>query len=94
MKIKGLDALTKQFDVAQKAIAGLDGELGVVSFNPEDPTSIEAAIQAVETIIDAKVGRYSSNPIVAQLIEGLKEQYRVGIIDRAAAARLGAGDSD
>lgn len=94
MKIQGLDALTKQFDEAQKAIAELDGELGVVSFDPQDPGSIEAAIKEVEATIDAKVGRYASNPIVAPLIDGMKEQYRQGIIDRAAAARLGEGTND
>ncbi|TPM21605.1 hypothetical protein [Mesorhizobium sp. B2-3-5] len=94
MKIQGLDALTKQFDDAQKAIAELDGELGVVNFNPQDPSSIEAAIKAIEAIIDAKVQPYASNPIVATMVEGMKEQYRQGIIDRAAAARLGEGSND
>lgn len=94
MKIQGLDALTKQFDDAQKVIAELDGELTVVNFDPQDPGSIEAAIKEVEAVIDAKVGPYASNPIVAPMIEGMKEQYRQGIIDRAAAARLGEGSND
>ncbi len=94
MKIQGLDTLTKQFDDAQKAISELDGELGVVNFDPQDPGSIEAAIKEIEAIIDAKVQPYASNPIVATMVEGMKEQYRQGIIDRAAAARLGEGSND
>jgi hypothetical protein len=88
MKIKGLDQLSRQLEDAQKAFAELDGELGVVSFSPDDPASIEAAIAQIHQIIDDKVGSYASNPFVAPLIEGAKEQYRQAIIEKAAAARL------
>lgn len=92
MKITGFDKLNRQLEDAQKAISELDGELGSVTFTPDDPASIESAIQQVESIIDERVGRYASNPFVAPLIEGLKEQYREGIIERAAAARLEEGE--
>lgn len=88
MKITGFDKLNSQLEDAQKAISELDGELRYVTFTPDDPASIESAIQQVESIIDERVGRYASNPFVAPLIEGLKEHYREGIIERAAAARL------
>jgi len=94
VKITGLDKLTKQFDDAQKALAALDGELGSVRFNPHDPGSIESAIQEVEAMIDARVGEYASNPIIGQLIGGLKERYRQGILDRAAEARMGEADDE
>ena len=90
MKIEGLDSLTRQLNDAQKALAGLDGELGVVTFTPDDPASIEAAIQRVSDMIDEKLGDYADNPFVAPLIEGAKEQYREGILEQAAAARLEA----
>jgi hypothetical protein len=94
IKITGLDELTKQLDEAQKAIAALDGQIGIVTFDPHDPASIEAAIQQIELIIDERTGVYASNPIVAPLIEQLKEQYREGIIQKAAAARLGDAEND
>ncbi|WP_322885749.1 hypothetical protein U8C32_21645 (plasmid) [Sinorhizobium medicae] len=92
MKITGLDKLSRQLKDAEKAISELDGQLGTVTFTPDDPASIENAIHQVEAIIDERVGRYASNPFVAPLIEGLKEQYREGIIGRAAAARIKEGE--
>lgn len=92
MKISGLDGLSRQLEDAQKALSELDGELGTVKFNPDDPASIEAAIRQIEDIIDERVGQYASNPFVAPMIDGLKEQYREGIIEQAAAARLNEGE--
>ena len=92
-EMKGLDKLTSDLETAQRALANLDGELGTVSFDPEDPASIEAAIASVEQMLDEKVGRYAGNPFVGPLIEATKERYREAILDRAAQARL-AGDAD
>lgn len=92
--ITGLDKLSKQLTDAQKALEALDGELGTVSFNPDDPASIEAAIQSVETIIDDRIGLFASNPIIAPLAEQMKEKYREAIIDRAAEARLKGSADD
>lgn len=49
-KIEGLDQLTRNIEQAQKAMAGIDGELGTVKFNPHDPASIDAAVQEVAII--------------------------------------------
>lgn len=92
-KITGLDKISRDLEDAQKALAEMDGELGSVSFDPHDPASIEAAIQGVERLIDERLGSYASNPIVGPLAEGMKEQYRQGILDKAAAARTGGGDA-
>lgn len=92
-KITGLDEISRDLEDAQKALSEMDGKLGSVSFDPHDPASIEAAVQEVERLIDERLGSYASNPIVGQLAEGMKEQYRQGIIDKAAAARIGEGDA-
>jgi hypothetical protein len=86
--ISGLDTLSRQLADAQRALEALDGELGTVNFDPNDPASIEMAIQNVESIIDEKVAPFADNPVIAPVIEGMKEQYREAIIDRAAEARL------
>lgn len=88
IKISGLDQLSRQLEQAQEAIAEIDGDLGTVNFDPNDPASIETAIQEAEELIDAKVKPWADNPLVAQVADGLKEQYRNAIIDRAAEARL------
>lgn len=87
-KIDGLDKLTRDLEQAQKAIEAMDGELGTVSFDPEDPVSIEAAIQEVARLIDERLGSYASNPIIGPMVESLKEQYREGILEKAATARI------
>jgi len=93
MKITGLDKLTRHLDDAQKALKELDGELGTISFNPNDPGSIEAAIHQMESMVDQRVGAYASNPIIGPLAESMKEHYRAGIIERSAAARLKGEDA-
>jgi hypothetical protein len=91
LKVSGLDQLSRQLNDAQKALENLDGELGTVSFDPNDPASIEVAIQNVEAIIDDRLGQYPNNLIIAPLAEKMKEQYRESIIDRAALARIENG---
>lgn len=87
-KIKGLDKLSRDLAEAQKAIQALDGELGTVSFLPEDPASIEAAIQEATRLIDARLGSSISNPIIGPMANSLKEKYREGILEKAATARI------
>ena len=87
-KVTGLDKLTKELEDAQRALAQIDGDIGNVSLDPHDPASLEQAIVAMEQMIDAKVGRYAKNAIVGPMIEQMKEQYRAGILQKAAAARL------
>jgi hypothetical protein len=86
--ITGLDKLMLELDEAKKALSAIDGELGTINFDPHDPASIEAAIQDVENMIDERLGSYATNPIVAPIIEQMKESYRAAVIERAAAARL------
>ncbi len=88
VKVTGFDQLARQLDDAQQALAALGDELGTVSFDPNDPASIETAILNIEATVDDRIGEYASNPIIAPLAKQLKEKYREGIIERAAVARL------
>ena len=64
-KITGLDKIQKDLKDVKHALNKLDGELGVVNFDPNDPASIESAIHSVNQMIDERLGEYSSNPLVA-----------------------------
>jgi hypothetical protein len=88
IKIDGLDRLQRELNEASKAMEEIDGELGTVSFNPNDPSSIEAAISEVNRLIDDKLGPYSDNSIIGPMMEEMKEKYREGLLEKAAAARL------
>lgn len=87
-KITDLDKLQKNLKGAQFALSELDGELGIVHFDPNDPDNIEFAIQTVNRMIDERLDEYSSNPIVGTLAEQMKEKYRESILEKAAEARL------
>lgn len=93
-KITGLNKLQKNLKDAERALSELDGELGVVNFDPNDPASIEGAIRSVNRMIDERLGEYSSNPIVGPLAEQMKEKYRESILEKAAAARLQSGEDE
>lgn len=88
LKITGLDKLQKDLKEAERALGELDGELGIINFNPNAPSSIEAALQSVEQMIDERIGKYSSNPIIGPLADDMKEKYRESILQKAAEARL------
>ena len=90
-KITGFDRLASNLAEAQKALAALDGELGTVRFDPNDPASIDGAVQEIERLVDERLGSYASNPIIGPLAQGMKERSRQAILDRAAAARLDSG---
>lgn len=87
-KIEGLDKLQRDLKRAQDALAEMDGDLGSVSFNPEDPASIDQAIAAMEQIIDDRVAGYEDSEIIGSLAEEMKERYRAMILEKAAEARL------
>ena len=93
-KVTGLDKLQKNLKDAQRALSELDGELGVVNFDPNDPASIEGAIQSVNRMIDDRLGEHSSNPIVGPLAEQMKEKYRESILEKAGEARLESDGDD
>jgi hypothetical protein len=85
--MKGLDELSRKMKELERAISTLDGEIGSVSFDPNDPQSIELAIQKMETAIDERVGDYGRNDLVQGIVSEMKERYRQAILERAAAAR-------
>ena len=85
--VSGLEALQTQLEQAQQAFEELDGEMCAVNVNLHDPASIEAAIQQVNAVMDARVSAWADNPMVGQVAAGMKEQYREAIIEQAAAAR-------
>jgi len=58
-----------------------------VSFDPDKPESVTAAIREMEAAIDSKVAPYRNNPMVLKIVPQLKEKYRTAIQERANSAR-------
>jgi hypothetical protein len=92
--ISGLASLQKTLSDAQTALDAVNGELGTLSFDPEDPASIERAIMESERLVDERLGAYAENAIVGPLIQQMKDAYRAAVIEKAAESRAkeeGAG---
>ena len=85
--MKGLDELSRKMKELEKAIAALDGEIGSVNFDPNDPQSIEVAIQKMEQAVDERVGDYNRNDMVEGIVSEVKGRYRQAILERASEAR-------
>lgn len=94
LKITGFDKLEKELKEAEQALSELDGELGVVHYNPFDPASIEAAIQTINRMIDNRTERYADNSIIGPLAEQMKENCRENILQKATEARLQSDGDD
>lgn len=92
--LKGLGDLQKTLSEAQRALEAVNGELGTLSFNPDDPGSVEAAIAESERLVDQRLGKYANNSIVGPLIVQMKQSFRAAVIEKAAEARLKGGASD
>jgi hypothetical protein len=89
-EITGFDSLQKTLEDASQALKSLDGEIGTLRIDPNNP---DAAIAEMERIVDAKVATYKSNPIVAGSVAALKQQVRERILAEAEEARRKAGNT-
>jgi hypothetical protein len=87
--MNGLANLSRMLTQAQMALSALDGTLGQLSFAPDDPASIEAAIMEMEHLIDERVKGFESNSIIAGLVAEMKDKYREAIVQKAAQTRAG-----
>jgi hypothetical protein len=56
-----------------------------------DPASIQAAIEHVETVIDAKVARFRGNALVRETAEQIKAECRANILAQVEAASIQRG---
>ncbi len=92
IKITGLDKLTRSLNDAAKALKVLDGDIGTVKFNPNDPASVEGAVVQIEQAIDVKIAPYRGNAMVENIVAQMKDRYKREIYERAAKARL-SGES-
>lgn len=86
VKITGLDKLQRELRDVQRALGQLDGTIGTISFNPQDPASVQRAIREMEQMIDRKILPYRSNPLVSTVATAMKEQYRKSLLERARNA--------
>ncbi len=79
MSLECFDELRRDLEDAQRALTELDGIVTTVKVDPNNPASVEEAIQQIEDAIDSKVAPYGHNPLVSQIVETTKERFREDI---------------
>jgi Mg/Co/Ni transporter MgtE len=87
MKFSGLDKLKKQIENIKNFAQNLDGEIGNVSFDPHDPESIENAISEMNSRIDERVGNYTNDDFLLNLVRQTKQHFREALLEKAAEER-------
>ena len=85
IKITGLDKLAREMDELAKFSKAIDGDLTTVRFDPDNPSSVQAAIRQMEAAVDAKAAPYRSNKLVMDLAAKSKEQFRQAIRSQKAS---------
>lgn len=86
-EIQGFDKLQKQLREAGKAFKEIDGEIAAVQFNPADHSSVEAAIADMERSLDTRLASYAGNPLVENVAQQMKVNYRERLLQRASEMR-------
>lgn len=86
-KLEGLDELQQNIEQMQRVAEELDGDLGTIPFNPEDPESIAHAIIEMERLVDERFSG-SGGAMLESIADEMKEAYRAAILEKAAEARI------
>ncbi|MCA0849658.1 hypothetical protein [Salipiger thiooxidans] len=87
IKFTGLEGTQKKSKQLEQFASDIDGLLGSVAFDPNDPEAIERAVQEISDAIDERAKGFEGNDWVQKVADGLKEQARKAILDKAAAER-------
>lgn len=61
--------------------------MGKLKFNPADPASVEAAVLAMEAMVDAKAGPYVSDPIIGPFRAKSREAFAAAIRAKSNESR-------
>jgi hypothetical protein len=85
------DALTRTLAEAGEGLKVLQEEVITAGFDPDEPASVEAAIQHVEATIDAKVARFRDNALVREAADQIKAECRANILQQVEAASTNRG---
>ena len=85
------DELALTLAEAGEGLKALQDEVIEAGFDPDDPASVQAAIQHVENTIDAKVARFRGNALVRDAADQIKAECRANILRQVEAACANRG---
>jgi hypothetical protein len=85
------DELARTLAEAGEGLKALQDEVIEAGFDPDDPASVQAAIQHVDDTIDAKVARFRGNALVREAADQIKAECRANILQQVEAAGTNRG---
>ncbi|OTP77281.1 hypothetical protein PAMC26577_08465 [Caballeronia sordidicola] len=78
------DEMTRILEEASAGLKALEEEVIRTQFDPDDPASVQAAIDHVEHTIDAKIAPFRGNRLVEEAAEQIKAECRANILQQVA----------
>lgn len=78
------DEMTRILEEAGEGLKALEEEVITTQFDPDDPVSVQAAIDHVEHAIDAKIAPYRGNRLVEEAADQTKAECRTNILQQVA----------
>jgi hypothetical protein len=78
------DEMTRILEEASEGLKALEEEVITTQFDPDDPASVQAAIDHVENAIDMKIAPYRGNRLVEEAADQIKEECRTNILQQVA----------
>lgn len=78
------EELARTLAEAGEGLKALQDEVIEAGFDPDNPASVQAAIQHVEDTIDAKVARFRGNAVVREAADQIKAECRANILQQVA----------
>lgn len=92
--VSGLDELQNRLEELAKAIDALNGQICEIKVNPNDPAGIQRAVREMEHAVDSRISGFRSDPLVAQVADAAKEQFREQILQRIEQNRTNVSMQD
>jgi hypothetical protein len=76
--------MTRILEEVGEGLKALEEEVITTQFDPDDPLSVQAAIDHVEHAIDAKIAPFRDNRLVKQAADQIKAECRANILQQVA----------
>ena len=78
------DEMTRILEEAAEGLKALEEQVITTEFDPENPFSIQAAIDYVERAIDAKIAPFRNNRLVQEAAAQIKAECRANVLHQVA----------
>ena len=83
MEASAMKEVQREFKEAGEAIDALEGEIATIRVDPNDPRSLERALQEMKQAVDQKIVRYRENRLVRTIAEKARMVFEEQLREKA-----------